>query len=317
MKVISIYNKKGGVGKTIVAVNLAATIAAMKEADGTPKYRVLLIDLDPQENASDSLEVGTVFREGTPKEKYDFGRILTDRNATMDMVTMPFILKTWLPTNADGPDVYEREVIDDIDDEGNEIVKIRKFKETVVENFQVIPAYANIGQESLDDDEDVFRSKLDADFLTKKLKEVEGKYDFVILDCAPSWDRISKMGILASDQIIIPLTPGPYEQVGVIRVKIQLEMLKKQYGRRPELIFAVMNKVKGSVAGHLKYFRKNHKALGGLVADTGIPYAEKVLDSASDGIPFAYGGKRYNDMAEVFSDLFKEILNRYESGVAK
>jgi len=317
MKVISIYNKKGGVGKTIVAVNLAATIAAMKDEAGAPRYRVLLIDLDPQENASDSLEVGTVFREGTPEEKNDLGKVLTDRNTTLEMVTKPFVLKTWLPTNAEGKDVFERDVIDDIDDEGNEIIKIRKFKETVINNFRVIPAYANIGQESLDDDEDVFRSKLDPFFLSKRLKEIESKYDYVILDCAPSWDRVSKMGILASDQIIIPLTPGPYEQVGVIRVKIQLEMLKKQYGKKPELIFAVMNKVRGSVEGHLKYFRKNHKALGGLVADTGIPYAEKVLDSASDGIPFAFGGKRFHDMAEVFSDLFKEVQQRYESGVLK
>src|SRR5665213_2360601 len=55
---ICVYNKKGGVGKTTISVNLAATIASKKDKKGNPKYRVLLVDCDPQGNASDQLEVG-------------------------------------------------------------------------------------------------------------------------------------------------------------------------------------------------------------------------------------------------------------------
>ena len=90
-RVIAVANQKGGVGKTVTSLNLAASLAARGR-------RVLLIDLDPQGHCGVGLGIDT---ETLTRTSYD---LLVDRNASATelAITLPWDeLKTlrFVPAN--------------------------------------------------------------------------------------------------------------------------------------------------------------------------------------------------------------------------
>jgi chromosome partitioning protein len=232
-KKITIAIQKGGVGKTATVKNLAASLALHDK-------KVLVLDLDPQANATTGLGI----------DPYEDGCL-----TLVDVFTS----KT-LPAK-------------------DAIVEVT-FDRDDMTPIHILPSHRELS--------DVIRSMTprQTGMVKSLLSEIEHDYDFVVIDTPPTASLATVNSLIASDLVLIPVTPEVDALNGVVEILRAVDEVR--IGLNPDLSVAgilptMVRKGTSLSVFALDQLRTNYPTL--LIEDY-IPLTVGIGDSVLYRMPF-------------------------------
>lgn len=253
-RVIAICNAKGGVGKTTTAVNLPAYLSAAGR-------RTLLIDFDPQGNASSALGVSPM-----RTEQSIYHGILNQ--------------------------VEPKDII----------------KPSLIFNFHLIPAAPHLAGALVE-----LVTLPDREYYLRNfLHRIRHEYDYIFIDLPPSLSLLTVNGLVAADEILIPVQAEYYSLEGLGQLLETVELIKENLRHNLKIMGAVLTmydkreRLSRDVAKNLRQHFP-HK-----VFETEIPRAVALAEAPSFSRPILLykpdspGALAYRRLAD---EILKEELS--------
>jgi chromosome partitioning protein len=249
-RIYTLVNQKGGVGKTTTAINLGAYLAQMGQ-------RVLVVDLDPQANATSCL--------GVDKHTVQSGTYEALLNGDVPPASILYNERLQLSILPSSPSLAGAE-IELVDELGRE-----------------------------------FR-------LRKALATVDGKYDYILVDCPPSLGILTVNGLVAArDGVLVPVQCEYLALEGLGQLTQTIERV--QSALFPDLsvrgVILTMFDPRTNLSSDVVKEVKNH--FPGQVFQSIVPRSIRLAEAPSYGLPISsYSPSSVG--ARAYEALAKELL---------
>ena len=293
--IISVINQKGGVGKTTTAINLAVSLAQWG-------HKTLLVDLDPQGNATSGVGV----RELPSPTLYEClvgvasdGRGSADNEKTQnnESEATPFSKASELRPSQTSAKASAK-VLDPDHQLRPSIVR------GPVEGLSVLGSSAELAGAEIE-----LGDNLKRDDLHRVLEPLTKEYAVIIVDTPPSLSLITVNALVAANRLIIPVQCEYFALEGLGQLLRTLERIKRNLN--PQLsVMGLVRTMYGSRLGlNGQVSAELEKHFSQLLFKTVIPRNVRLAEAPSHGQPIAQYDRR-SPGADAYRRLGIEVIER-------
>lgn len=284
--IISTVNMKGGVGKTTLTVNLATCLAKNHHK------RVLVLDLDSQISATLSLI-----------SPHEFAKLRKKKH------TLSYLLE-----NLINPNPWSKLEIQDIIVPNICNINGLELLPGDIELYDEYQVSEMLHQQAVENDEQEFQrvwDNFERILIKQILDPVIEQYDFIILDCAPGYNLLTRSGIAASNYYLLPARPEPLSLVGIQLLERRIAKLKESHKNIQPLNVSLLGIVFILSAGGLmgRYYKQVMKRVKddfypeqlfeqAIPMDVNVAKAVDLFTPVSVAMPNSAGSKAFVKLTE-------------------
>lgn len=282
---VCVTNAKGGTGKTTVAINLAGAL-------NRQGHDVLLVDVDPQGNATEGLGLGPAYDAEPPTvldamadpDNRDLVNDVIVEHEEMDVVPSSVELRT-----------AERELVI-----ANLMAQFADSDHPALDPQLLEPFAAHVTPDSVTEGHAKH-------LLSDALDALEDDYDYVVIDSPPFFGELTDTAIYAAGNVVVPALTEVTSRRGIESLFDRIAGIEAVTGTAIRELGAVANRVESTNED-----RKMIAWLNAVFDDVPVWEVRKrvVLQQAFDRGVSVFGYSAGSDVASWFEEMATDIEER-------
>lgn len=284
--VVATINLKGGVGKSTTTVAIGEILSAEF------RKRVLIIDLDPQTNATTMLIGEDKWKE------------LNENNWTLAQLFKDALLEDRGERKFDLKHTLQRKVSN---------VKDVRTLDLLPSSLDLIEVQDRLGSMS----SGRFYSDVPTDILRRATRQLLDEYEYVLIDCPPNLGIITLNGIRIASGYVIPTIPDVLSTYGIPQIISRVQAFADAVGEDIDPLGIIVSKYRDQSTVHqntLRRLQAGDIAEDVPIFETVIPENNQIAASAeftpASTLRQKYG---YQGQFDRYRKLTEEIMEAVES----